>query len=117
MAELKGQSGDALVRVTIDHSGKITDYNLVQSSGSHILDREAVRTVERIGAFPATNFTSNDHTNVNLSLNYYLPKSFSENAALNRSLKNKGYVRSQEVASLGEGPVFASLQIIPSEEG
>lgn len=50
-AELRGDEGTAKVRVSIAADGKITNVDVIQSSGHQILDHEAVRLFKRIGSF------------------------------------------------------------------
>jgi protein TonB len=51
-AEIRGEQGKAVIRITLSPDGKIGDVAVTQSSGSAILDREAVRIAQRIGQFP-----------------------------------------------------------------
>lgn len=51
-AELRHEQGRALVKVTISGAGKPISVELVQSTGSEILDREAVRIPAKVGTFP-----------------------------------------------------------------
>ena len=51
-AQLKGEEGTAKIRISIDPSGKIMGVELMQTTGSDILDREAVRIPEKLGAVP-----------------------------------------------------------------
>src|SRR5690606_7850614 len=48
-AQIRGDEGIAKVRINIDAGGKITGVELVQPTGSQILDREAVRIPHKIG--------------------------------------------------------------------
>lgn len=50
-AQLRGAKGTAQMAVSVDGNGMITDYRLVQSSGSPILDREADLIIMRVGSF------------------------------------------------------------------
>lgn len=50
----RGESGTVLVQVQVDASGAPTAVNVVQSSRSRDLDREAIRTVQRWRFRPAT---------------------------------------------------------------
>lgn len=52
-AQLRGEQGNATIKIAISGSGKVLSVNLVQSSGSAILDREAVRIPMKVGSFPA----------------------------------------------------------------
>jgi periplasmic protein TonB len=47
-----GQSGTAKVKFVIDRQGKLTARELVESTGSELLDAAALRTVERAEPFP-----------------------------------------------------------------
>ena len=58
-AQLRGEQGRAKIKVAISASGKVVSVNLVQSSGSAILDREAVRIPTKVGTFPAPPTHSN----------------------------------------------------------
>ncbi|MGE0775520.1 MAG: energy transducer TonB [Sphingomonadaceae bacterium] len=52
-AQLRGSKGTAQMAVSVDGNGMITDYRLVRSSGSPILDREADLILMRVGSFAA----------------------------------------------------------------
>lgn len=52
-AQLRGEQGSAKVKIQFSGAGKILAVDLVKSSGSAILDREAVRIPMKVGAFPA----------------------------------------------------------------
>ncbi len=52
-AQLRGEQGRAKVKIAFSGAGKVLSVDLVQSSGSAILDREAVRIPMKVGAFPA----------------------------------------------------------------
>lgn len=45
--------GRAKVKMTIDRAGKITHYEMVESTGSDLLDAEVVKLMERINPLPA----------------------------------------------------------------
>lgn len=45
--------GRAKVKMTIDRAGKITNYEVVESTGSDLLDAEVVKLMERINPLPA----------------------------------------------------------------
>jgi periplasmic protein TonB len=51
--EARGQSGAAKVAFTIDRSGNLISEKLVQSTGSPLLDAEAIAMVKRAQPFPA----------------------------------------------------------------
>jgi protein TonB len=51
-AQLRGEQGKAKIKIAISGTGKVLGVELVQSSGSAILDREAVRIPMKVGAFP-----------------------------------------------------------------
>lgn len=51
-AQIRGDQGTAKVRISVDAGGKITGVELVEPTGSQILDREAVRIPQKIGAVP-----------------------------------------------------------------
>ena len=51
-AQLRGEQGSAKIKIAISATGKVMSVNLVQSSGSAILDREAVRIPMKVGSFP-----------------------------------------------------------------
>jgi len=53
-AELRREQGRAIVKVVISATGKPVSVQLIQSSGSEILDREALRIPMKVGTFPAT---------------------------------------------------------------
>ncbi len=52
-AQLRGDQGTAKVKITISGAGKVVSVDLVQATGSAILDREAVRIPTKVGNFPA----------------------------------------------------------------
>lgn len=52
-AEIRREQGKAIVRLALNPDGTISSAQLAQSSGSAILDREAVRIAERIGRLPS----------------------------------------------------------------
>ena len=52
-AQLRGEQGSAKVKIGFSSAGKVLSVDLVKSSGSAILDREAVRIPMKVGAFPA----------------------------------------------------------------
>lgn len=52
-AEIRREQGKAIVRLALSSDGTISNAQLAQSSGSAILDREAVRIAERIGRLPS----------------------------------------------------------------
>ena len=51
-AQVRGEQGRAKVKIAVSGSGKVLSVDLVQSTGSAILDREAVRIPMKVGAFP-----------------------------------------------------------------
>lgn len=52
-AQVRNEEGKAMVKVSIAGDGAITAVELVESSGSSVLDREATKTFEKIGKLPA----------------------------------------------------------------
>jgi protein TonB len=52
-AQLRGEQGSARVKITFSSAGKVVSVDLIQSTGSAILDREAVRIPMKVAAFPA----------------------------------------------------------------
>ena len=58
-AQLRGEQGRAKIKIAISGTGKVLSVNLVQSSGSAILDREAVRIPMKVGSFPPPPTRSN----------------------------------------------------------
>lgn len=52
-AQLRGEQGNAKIKVAISGAGKVLSVDLVQSSGSAILDREAVRIPMKVSTYPA----------------------------------------------------------------
>lgn len=52
-AQARGEEGVAKVKVVISGAGKLVTAELVQSSGSATLDKEAVKIVQKVGSFPA----------------------------------------------------------------
>jgi protein TonB len=51
-AQIRGDQGTAKIRVSVSADGKITNVELVQPTGSEILDREAVRMPSKLGQLP-----------------------------------------------------------------
>jgi periplasmic protein TonB len=58
-AVLRGEQGSAKVKIAFSGTGKILSVDLVKSTGSAILDREAVRIPRKVGAYPAPPTGSN----------------------------------------------------------
>lgn len=52
-AVLRGEEGSAKVKIAFSGTGKVLSVDLVQSTGSAILDREAVRIPRKVAAYPA----------------------------------------------------------------
>ena len=52
-AVLRGEQGSAKVKIAFSGAGKVLSVDLVKSTGSAILDREAVRIPRKVGAYPA----------------------------------------------------------------
>lgn len=52
-AVVRGDEGRATVKVEVAPNGQVTAVTLAKSSGSRILDREAVRIVRKIGSLPS----------------------------------------------------------------
>lgn len=52
-AQVRGEEGRAVVRIDLSVDGSITGVTLTKSSGSLILDREAVRIAQKIKRVPA----------------------------------------------------------------
>ena len=67
-AQVRGEQGSAKVRIVISGGGKVLSVDLIQSTGSAILDREAVRIPTKVGTFPAPPGGSN--TNVTLPITW-----------------------------------------------
>lgn len=63
-AQLRGEQGSAKIRIAISGTGKVLSVDLVQSSGSAILDREAVRIPMKVASFPPP------PTHANIELTY-----------------------------------------------
>ena len=116
-AQRKRQGGAARVNVTIDRTGEITSYDITKSTGSRLLDREVEATIERIGAFPAPEFSGSDSVTLNVSMNYLMAYSARDYVALTRQLENKGRVTTRRVASRSGAPVVASIEIVSSDDG
>ena len=51
-AVLRGEQGKARVKIAVSGAGKLLSVDLVQSTGSAILDREAVRIPRKVAAWP-----------------------------------------------------------------
>lgn len=67
-AQLRGEQGSAKVKITFSGAGKILSVDLVKSTGSAILDREAVRIPMKVSAYPAPPTGSN--TNIILPITW-----------------------------------------------
>lgn len=52
-AQARGDEGTATVKISVAADGKLQAVELLQPSGSRLLDREAVTLPSKIGAFPA----------------------------------------------------------------
>lgn len=52
-AQMRGDEGTAKVRVTVSASGAVQNVELIQPSGSSVLDREAIALPAKVGNFPA----------------------------------------------------------------
>jgi len=52
-AVLRGEQGRAKVKMVFSGAGKLLSVDLVQSTGSAILDREAVRIPRKVASYPA----------------------------------------------------------------
>ena len=46
-ARIRNQQGSCLLRITVDRDGNVTDVILMESSGSRVLDDEAIRAVRK----------------------------------------------------------------------
>lgn len=51
-AQVRGEQGRAKIKIAFSATGKVLSVDLVQSTGSAILDREAVRIPTKVGSFP-----------------------------------------------------------------
>ncbi len=69
-AQVRGEQGSAKVKVVISGGGKIVSVDLVQSTGSAILDREAVRIPMKVGTFPPP--PSGNNTDVTLPIKWQI---------------------------------------------
>ena len=58
-AVLRGEQGSARVKIAFSGAGKILSVDLVKSTGSAILDREAVRIPRKVASYPAPPTGSN----------------------------------------------------------
>lgn len=52
-AQLRGEQGEAKIRIAFSGTGKVLSVDLVKSTGSAILDREAVRIPMKVNSFPS----------------------------------------------------------------
>ena len=52
-AVMRGVEGGAVLRVFIGSNGEFVSTKLVKSTGSSLLDREALKLPEKVGKFPA----------------------------------------------------------------
>lgn len=51
-AQARGEEGTAKVKVVVSGAGKLVTAEVVESSGSSILDREAVKIIQKVSSFP-----------------------------------------------------------------
>lgn len=51
-AQIRGDEGTAKIRISIDGNGNISNVELIEPTGSDILDREALRIPTKIGTVP-----------------------------------------------------------------
>lgn len=58
-AQVRGETGKAKVKITISPAGKLLSVDLVQPTGSAVLDREAVRIPKKIMTYPTPPGRSN----------------------------------------------------------
>jgi len=61
-AQLRGEQGRVRIKIAFSPTGKVLSVDLVESSGSAILDREAVRIPMKVATFPPPP----NHANVEL---------------------------------------------------
>ncbi|SFG09483.1 protein TonB [Novosphingobium sp. CF614] len=52
-AQMRGEEGTVKVKVYVSTSGKVEKAELIGSSGSNTLDKEAIALVSRVGSLPA----------------------------------------------------------------
>lgn len=52
-AVLRGEQGSARVKIAFSGAGKVLSVDLVKSTGSAILDREALRIPRKVATYPA----------------------------------------------------------------
>lgn len=52
-AVLRGEQGSARVKIAFSGAGKVLSVDLVKSTGSAILDREALRIPRKVASYPA----------------------------------------------------------------
>jgi periplasmic protein TonB len=52
-AVVRGEQGQAIIRLTLAADGIVTSVTLTKSSGSEILDREAVRIAQKVKKIPS----------------------------------------------------------------
>ena len=93
-AQRNEHTGDVYIRVTIDEDGSIVNHQLVEKSGSKLLDKASVRMLEKIGQFPAVPYShAGDQMTFGVSLHYDLAYS----AADYRNKIKRTIVRMQEI--------------------
>ena len=51
-AQVRGEQGRVRIKIAFSGTGKVLSVDLVQSSGSAILDREAIRIPMKVASFP-----------------------------------------------------------------
>lgn len=68
-AQVRGDEGRAVVKVDLTANGGITSVTLTKSTGSEILDREAVRIMYKIKQFPTP---PRGTTNVSVPISWQL---------------------------------------------
>ncbi|TNE39801.1 MAG: energy transducer TonB [Alphaproteobacteria bacterium] len=113
MAEYRGESGTAYVRVTIDSDGTVQNIRLTETSGSKRLDKAAMETIESLGQFPATNFTSDQSTTFTVGLNYVLENGMRHTPS--NATQNRGHVKARDVADAGSNDTYASISFQGAE--
>ena len=115
IAQYRGETGTAYIQVTVDASGDIKSYDLMRSSGWKRLDDASLETIDAIGHFPATGFTSDSRTTFTVGLNYVIEDGMGQVPAYQEP--RSGHVRTHDVAKASDNMTFATIEFSTEAEG
>ena len=72
-ARRQNQQGSCLIRITVDRNGNVTDVALMESSGYHLLDDEAMHAVRQGATYgPLPRAYPNEYLNIMAFFSYHL---------------------------------------------